>query len=54
MLSRTHPDFPAVPDIFVAYTHDALPGGTAPHWASPTPTTTCARLLRVRPPTAAW
>jgi glucose/arabinose dehydrogenase len=25
-----HPAFPAVPDVFVAYTLDALPGGTAP------------------------
>jgi glucose/arabinose dehydrogenase len=30
-----HPDFPTVPDIFVAYTHDALPGGTAPQWGRP-------------------
>ncbi|MBN2623324.1 MAG: PQQ-dependent sugar dehydrogenase, partial [Acidimicrobiales bacterium] len=29
------PDFPADPSIFVAYTHDALPGGTAPHWGEP-------------------
>jgi glucose/arabinose dehydrogenase/PKD repeat protein len=30
-----HPDFPATPDVFVAYTYDALPGGTAPHWGRP-------------------
>jgi glucose/arabinose dehydrogenase len=30
-----HPDFPAVPDVFVAYTYDALPGGTAPRWGQP-------------------
>lgn len=30
-----HPDFPAIPDVFVAYTYDAPPGGTAPHWGSP-------------------
>ena len=30
-----HPAFPAVPDVFVAYTHDALPGGTAPRWGRP-------------------
>ena len=30
-----HPAFPAVPDVFVAYTHDALPGGTAPRWGQP-------------------
>lgn len=30
-----HPDFPATPDVFVAYTYDAPPGGTAPHWGSP-------------------
>ena len=30
-----HPAFPAVPDVFVAYTRDALPGGTAPRWGRP-------------------
>ena len=29
-----HPDFPAVPDVFVAYTLDAAPGGTPPTWGS--------------------
>jgi glucose/arabinose dehydrogenase/PKD repeat protein len=29
------PDFPADPSIYVAYTYDALPGGTAPHWGQP-------------------
>ncbi|MEB2284902.1 MAG: hypothetical protein B6D46_12270 [Polyangiaceae bacterium UTPRO1] len=27
-----HPDFPAVPSIFVLYTLDAAPGGTPPRW----------------------
>ena len=30
-----HPQFPAVPDIYVAYTYDAFPGGTAPQWGQP-------------------
>jgi glucose/arabinose dehydrogenase/PKD repeat protein len=30
-----HPQFPAVPDVFVAYTLDALPGGTPPRWGRP-------------------
>ncbi len=30
-----HPNFPATPDVFVAYTYDAPPGGAAPHWGSP-------------------
>lgn len=29
------PDFPADPNVYVAYTYDALPGGTAPHWGEP-------------------
>ncbi|MDR7276382.1 PQQ-dependent sugar dehydrogenase [Catenuloplanes atrovinosus] len=27
-----HPDFPAVPDVFVLYTYDAPPGQSAPVW----------------------
>ena len=64
-----HPDFPAVPDVFVAYTHDALPGGTAPHWGEPdTDNDVCpsppgetadgcvvgARISRLRLAGAAW
>jgi glucose/arabinose dehydrogenase len=30
------PGFPADPWVYVAYTHDALPGGTAPHWGTAT------------------
>ena len=30
-----HPNFPATPDIYVAYTYDAPPGGTAPRWGQP-------------------
>src|ERR687893_336572 len=30
-----HPDFPATPDVYVAYTYDAPPGGTAPRWGRP-------------------
>ncbi|HEX6236949.1 MAG TPA: PQQ-dependent sugar dehydrogenase, partial [Acidimicrobiales bacterium] len=30
-----HPDFPTTPDIYVAYTFDAEPGGTAPRWGQP-------------------
>jgi glucose/arabinose dehydrogenase len=30
-----HPDFPANPNIYISYTYDALPGGTAPHWGDP-------------------
>ncbi len=26
------PNFPADPSLYVLYTYDALPGGTAPHW----------------------
>jgi glucose/arabinose dehydrogenase len=29
------PGFPADPYVYVLYTYDALPGGTAPHWGSP-------------------
>ena len=27
-----HPSFPAVPYLYVLYTYDAIPGGTAPRW----------------------
>jgi glucose/arabinose dehydrogenase/PKD repeat protein len=30
-----HPDFPATPEVYIAYTYDALPGGTAPRWGLP-------------------
>ncbi|GAA3124731.1 hypothetical protein GCM10020001_051990 [Nonomuraea salmonea] len=30
-----HPDFPADPRIYVLYSYDAVPGGTAPRWGSP-------------------
>jgi glucose/arabinose dehydrogenase len=30
-----HPQFPAQPYVYVAYTHDAVIGGTAPRWGSP-------------------
>ena len=29
-----HPDFPRKPFVYVAYTHDAPIGGTAPKWPS--------------------
>ncbi|WP_336209801.1 LamG-like jellyroll fold domain-containing protein [Nonomuraea sp. LPB2021202275-12-8] len=29
-----HPDFPDDPRIYVLYTHDAVPGGTAPRWGT--------------------
>jgi glucose/arabinose dehydrogenase len=29
------PNFPAVPDIYVSYAHDAAIGGTAPRWGTP-------------------
>jgi glucose/arabinose dehydrogenase len=29
------PDFPTNPSVYVLYTYDALPGGSAPHWGSP-------------------
>lgn len=29
-----HPGFPADPRIYVLYTHDAVPGGTAPRWGT--------------------
>jgi PKD repeat protein len=29
------PNFPAVPNIFVSYAHDAVIGGTAPRWGTP-------------------
>ncbi len=29
-----HPQFPAVPYIYVLYAHDAFPGGTAPQWGT--------------------
>ncbi|MGW5053648.1 PQQ-dependent sugar dehydrogenase [Actinokineospora sp. NPDC004072] len=32
------PQFPARPYVYVAYTHDALPGGTAPRWGDQCPT----------------
>ncbi|WP_143343012.1 PQQ-dependent sugar dehydrogenase, partial [Crossiella equi] len=32
-----HPRFPAVPHVYVAYTYDALPGGTAPAWGDTCP-----------------
>lgn len=31
-----HPNFPATPYIYVLYTYDAVPGGTAPRWGSAT------------------
>ncbi|MEW9549428.1 LamG-like jellyroll fold domain-containing protein [Nonomuraea sp. NPDC050783] len=30
-----HPNFPADPRLYVLYTYDAVPGGTAPRWGSP-------------------
>ncbi len=30
-----HPSFPAAPYVYVAYTHDAVIGGTAPRWGTP-------------------
>jgi glucose/arabinose dehydrogenase len=30
-----HPSFPATPYVYVAYTHDAEIGGTAPRWGTP-------------------
>lgn len=30
-----HPNFPATPYVYVAYTHDAAIGGTAPRWGTP-------------------
>lgn len=30
-----HPEFPAVPEVYVAYTYDAVPGGEAPRWGEP-------------------
>ncbi|PZG45515.1 sugar dehydrogenase [Spongiactinospora gelatinilytica] len=30
-----HPDFPQDPRIYVLYTYDAPPGGTAPRWGTP-------------------
>jgi glucose/arabinose dehydrogenase len=32
------PQFPARPYVYVGYTHDALPGGTAPQWGDQCPT----------------
>ncbi|MFC5286939.1 PQQ-dependent sugar dehydrogenase [Actinokineospora guangxiensis] len=32
------PRFPARPYVYVGYTHDALPGGTAPQWGDQCPT----------------
>lgn len=32
-----HPEYPAVPDIFVAYTHDAYADGTGPRWGNTDP-----------------
>jgi glucose/arabinose dehydrogenase len=29
------PDFPADPSLYVLYTYDAVPGGTAPRWGTP-------------------
>ncbi len=29
------PDFPANPSVYVLYTYDAVPGGTAPRWGQP-------------------
>jgi glucose/arabinose dehydrogenase len=36
-----HPQFPSVPWIYVAYTLDALPGGTAPRWGVGTDVDPC-------------
>ncbi|HKA82973.1 MAG TPA: PQQ-dependent sugar dehydrogenase [Acidimicrobiales bacterium] len=30
-----HPDFPANPSVYVLYTRDAAPGGSAPRWGKP-------------------
>ena len=35
MLYRTPPRLPCGARHLRAYTHDALPGGTAPHWGEP-------------------
>ncbi|WP_433268052.1 PQQ-dependent sugar dehydrogenase [Actinosynnema sp. CS-041913] len=32
------PQFPARPYVYVAYTHDAVPGGTSPRWGDTCPT----------------
>jgi glucose/arabinose dehydrogenase len=32
---KLHPQFPANPSMYVLYTYDAMPGGTAPRWGSP-------------------
>lgn len=32
-----HPEFPAKPWVYVLYTHNALPGGTAPAWPASDP-----------------
>lgn len=48
------PDFPATPDIYVSYTYDAEPGGTAPRWGSQGPTTTSAPHHPASTTTAAW
>ncbi len=32
-----HPQFPVQPWVYVLYTHNALPGGAAPHWPSSDP-----------------
>ncbi|MFN8545302.1 MAG: PQQ-dependent sugar dehydrogenase [Candidatus Binatia bacterium] len=29
-----HPDFPATPYVYVLYTYDAVPGGSAPRWGT--------------------
>jgi glucose/arabinose dehydrogenase len=31
---RLHPDFPENPSVYVLYSRDALPGGSAPHWGT--------------------
>ena len=51
------PDFPSDPWVYIAYTRDAPPGGTAPYWGSagvpgdPCPSAGCigsARIVRVQ------
>ena len=42
-----HPSFPAIPHVYVLYTHDAPIGGTAPTWG--TTRRQLGRLSRLRP-----
>jgi glucose/arabinose dehydrogenase len=48
-----HPDFPANPSVYVLYSRDAEPGGSAPRWGRPGIDADPCPTRRGQPPTDA-